>query len=86
MAVSETSELPYTELNSVELIEATTADVYFTESSSGSVRVQVLASGESVEDVVKSRPGNENGHEATAVGKHCLFVIIRHITFSVSNF
>ena len=47
-----------------------------TELSSGSVRVQLLASGESGEDVVvKSRSANENGNDVTAVGRHFLVVI-----------
>ena len=54
--------------------------VCLTELSSGSVRVQVLASGESGEDVlVKSRTGNENGNEVTAVGKHYLSVVLLYV-------
>ena len=44
------------------------------------MRVQVLASGESGEDVlVKSRTGNENGNEVTAVGKHYLSVVLLYV-------
>ena len=69
--------------------------MYFTESSSGSVRVQVpvsssgiSSSGESGDDVVKSRSGNENGHEITAVGRHYLFchISVHYIYFFVVTF
>jgi len=57
----------------VNLIEAMIA-AYSTDLSCGGVRVQVLASAENGEDVVvKSRSGNENGNEVTAVGRLRLF-------------